>query len=244
MRRILHEDLVGLYLYGSLVTGDFDPEISDIDLLAITLCDIDGEEFERLRKMYNDLVADKPRWNNRIEIQYLSADALRTFKTQSSQIAVISPGEPFNMKEAGIDWLMNWYLVRKHGRVLFGPDPQTLIPPISREEFLQASRENAHYWVQWAERPRDRKGQSYAILTLCRALFTVHQAEQASKRQAALWVQRRFPQWTSLIQNALVWRKTTLDAPLENGTSQSDTVQFIHFAVDRIELICARNDGN
>jgi predicted nucleotidyltransferase len=34
LQTILGKKLVGLYLYGSLVTGDFDHECSDIDLLA------------------------------------------------------------------------------------------------------------------------------------------------------------------------------------------------------------------
>lgn len=34
LQRILGAKLVGLYLNGSLVIGDFDPEISDIDLVV------------------------------------------------------------------------------------------------------------------------------------------------------------------------------------------------------------------
>ncbi|GAC1422991.1 MAG: hypothetical protein NVS4B1_20310 [Ktedonobacteraceae bacterium] len=37
MQSILSEKLVGVYLYGSLVTGDFDAETSDIDLLNYAL---------------------------------------------------------------------------------------------------------------------------------------------------------------------------------------------------------------
>ena len=48
MQRILAKNLIGSYLYGSLVTGDFDLEVSDIDLLAATSFDIDDKEFERL----------------------------------------------------------------------------------------------------------------------------------------------------------------------------------------------------
>lgn len=130
IQRILDNNLIGLYLYGSLVTGDFDLEISDIDMLAVTLCDIDSQQFEQLRNMHNEVSTEYPKWDGRIEIQYLSANALQTFKTHQSQIAVISPGEPFNIKDAGIDWLINWYIVRQQGMVLFGPNPQTVIPPI------------------------------------------------------------------------------------------------------------------
>jgi predicted nucleotidyltransferase len=68
MQRILDKNLIGLYLYGSLVTGDFDLEISDIDLLAVTSFDIDNKEFEQLRNIHNDLIANNPKWDDRIEL--------------------------------------------------------------------------------------------------------------------------------------------------------------------------------
>lgn len=35
IRSVLGINLVGVYLYGSLPSGDFDPDVSDIDLLAV-----------------------------------------------------------------------------------------------------------------------------------------------------------------------------------------------------------------
>jgi predicted nucleotidyltransferase len=237
IQRILDKNFIGLYLYGSLVTGDFDPEISDIDLLAVTSFDIDDQEFEQLRNMHNALMIENPEWEGRIEVQYIAVNALQTFKTQKSQIAVISPGEPFNVKDAGIDWLINWYIVREHGKVLLGPNPQTVIPPISKEEFIQSSREHARYWAEWANQPRDQRGQSYAILTMCRVLYASQWGEQASKSQAALWTQEQFPQWASLIQKALVWRKASNDELVGHEATFPETARFIHFVADQIVCV-------
>ena len=121
MRHIFQEKLVGLYLYGSLTTGDFDPESSDIDLLAATSSDVSDTEFDALRAMHLGFAQDNPVWDDRIDVQYLSVAALRTFRTQRSPIAIISTGEPFHMTEAGREWLLNWYVVRKEGVALFGP---------------------------------------------------------------------------------------------------------------------------
>ena len=134
----LGTELIGLYLYGSLVTGDFDATSSDIDLLAATASDIDQEEFEALHTMQHDFVLKNKEWEGRIEIAYLSITALRTFKSHTSKIAIISPGESFHIKEVGIDWLMNWYVVREKGVTLLGPSPTTLIEPISKEEYIHA----------------------------------------------------------------------------------------------------------
>src|SRR5947209_8699198 len=87
IRQTLGNKLVGLYLYGSLVTGDFDRAVSDIDLLAVTATVLESDEFDPLDKMHRDFVAAYPAWNDRIEIAYVSSDALRTFKFQTSEIA-------------------------------------------------------------------------------------------------------------------------------------------------------------
>ena len=47
IRRSSNDSLVGLYVYGSLVTGDFDKDRSDIDLLAVVDSDVDGDTFDR-----------------------------------------------------------------------------------------------------------------------------------------------------------------------------------------------------
>jgi len=234
MQRILGKKLVGLYLYGSLVTGDFDREISDIDLLAILSSDINDQEFAQLQQMHNDFVAKNQQWDDRIEIAYLSIAALKTFRSQASKIAIISPGEPFHIKEAGKDWLINWWVVREKGVALFGPAPTTLIDPISKQEFLQAVQEQAQAWGEWVDHMQTRPSQAYAILTLCRALYAHKNGEQVSKKQAALWVQARFPQWASLIQNALMWRIGWRDQVEDHQATFPITLRFVQFAIEQI----------
>src|SRR5207302_1851908 len=155
-----------LYLYGSLVTGDFD-DISDVDLLAATAVDIDEIEFDALDRMQNALVLKYPQWENRLEIAYLSLRALKTFRTENSPLGIISPGEPFHIIQAGVDWLMNWYMVREKGVALFGPLPEAIIEPISKDEFIQAVKDHARAWREYFEEVRSRPGQAYAILTMC-----------------------------------------------------------------------------
>ena len=76
IRRSLDDSLVGLYVYGSLVTGDFD----------------------RLDEMHERFIVDHPAWEDRVEVAYVSVSALSGFKTETSDIAVVSPGEPFHVK--------------------------------------------------------------------------------------------------------------------------------------------------
>ena len=233
MRRILRERLVGVYLYGSLTMGDFDLDISDIDLLAATLSPVDETEFEALQEMHRDLASDNKEWDDRIEVAYLSVSALKTFRVHSSSMAVISPGEPFHAKEAGKEWLQNWYLVQESGVALFGPPAKTIIPPITQDEFVEAV---GNYAAELGQRTigRERKGQAYVILAMCRALYTHRNGESTSKKQAAVWAQEEMPQWSRLIQSALEWREAWREENVDHTTTYAEAVRFVNFMRDEI----------
>ena len=230
MQSILGEKLVAVYLYGSLVTGDFDTETSDIDLLTATKSDIDDKEFDALHTMHTDFASKHKEWEGRIEVAYLSVTALKTYKTQSSKIAVISPGEPFHIKDAGIDWLINWYTVREKGITLFGPPPETLIAPIAKEEYIHAAREHAQKRREWMLHiSKGRPSQAYAILTMCRAMYTLEKGEITSKKQAARWAEKEFPAWSPLIQNALLWRQAWRDENVNSDATLLEVLRFTPF---------------
>lgn len=235
MREILGQKLVGLYLFGSLAAGDFDYEISDIDLLAATATLIDENEFGWLEKLHYELVAKNPQWENRLEIAYVSLDALRTFKTQTSQSAIISPGEPFHFKESGKHWLIDWYTVRQNGITLFGPPPETIIAPVSKEEFREGVKQQALEWRDYVKHAvHSRPYQAYVILTICRAFYAFKNGEQVSKKRAALLAQEQFPQWSSLIENAIGWRQLFREKNVNHEAAFPETKKFVHFIIDRI----------
>jgi predicted nucleotidyltransferase len=234
MREILGDRLVGLYLYGSLVSGDFDPHISDIDLLAATATDLTEDEFARLHKMHDDFAAKHPEWYDRVEVAYLSVRGLKTFREERSPISVISPGEPFNLKDAGADWLVNWWVVRENGVALYGPPASEVIAPIASGEFFQVVQDHARHWPTWVHDLRHPKAQAYAILTMCRAQYAIEHGEQPSKQQAAAWAQARWPEWAALIEQALVWRVAP-EAVLPDGEeSFAETEAFVTFVAAEI----------
>lgn len=242
IQKVLGERLVGLYLYGSLVAGDFDYEISDVDLLAATETLIDENEFAALERMHDEIVSENPFWRDRIEIQYASLEALKTFKTEKSTIANISPGEPFHFLEAGRDWLLNWYFVRENGITLFGAESLAIIAPISRQEFLEAVREQAEERAANVDKARgSRPYQAYLIMTVCRAFYAIERGEQVSKRRAGAFVGEKFPKYSDLIEDAFRWRAGHRDKNVNHEATFSAAREFILFIVERIRDLNAKN---
>lgn len=232
IRGVLGARLVGVYLYGSAVAGSFDAGVSDVDLLAATAGEVDEGELGRLRRMHEGFARDHPGWEDRIEVAYVSVGGLRTFKEGRSWIGIVSPGEPLHRIEVGRDWLMNWYLVREGGRTLFGPPPGEVIAPVTKAEFVASIREHGRAWGGWTARLGGRRSQSYAVLTMCRALYTVRFGEHVAKGEAAAWAQGELPEWAGLIRAALAWRVAAEDGAGE-GT-RGEVVRFVGVVRGRI----------
>src|ERR1700730_543733 len=64
IREALEANLVGLYLSGSLVPGDFDLDVSDIDLVAVTASVLTATELDRLEAMHREFALAEKRCDN------------------------------------------------------------------------------------------------------------------------------------------------------------------------------------
>jgi hypothetical protein len=112
-------------------------------------------------------------------------------------------------------WHVRWVL-RERAITLVGADPETLIPPVSvdalRAEMLTSIEKLKTQFVAEIGQPRayfnTRFGQSFAVLTCCRALYTFQSGAVQSKFSSAQWAERRVKaEWHELIQRACDERK-------------------------------------
>jgi predicted nucleotidyltransferase len=238
LRMILGEKLVGLYLFGSLAGGYFEYKSSDIDLIAALATDLNEEEFERLKVMHRDIAKQERNWEDRIETGYITVENLK--KSQSpNTMAVISPGKPFLMQEASADWIINRSVLYEMGIALYGPSAKAIATPIAREELMRAIQEIVREWrelIMHTDLIRRREEQAYAILTMCRILYRVrHDGKGASKKESAQWAEEEMPEWSSLIQNALVWRENWRDKQVDHDGTLEKTLRFIHLVLGQCE---------
>ena len=233
IQAILGSQLIGFYLVGSLVTGDFDPLSSDVDLIALTATDLNAAEVSRLEALHLSLIHDDPRLDNRIEVLYTPLGRLNGAQ-QDYNVAEISPGEPFHVKEIHHDqWTINWYVLREKGVVLFGPDPHALVDPIPHEKIVRVVQDLSRETPNWFE-PAHLGGQGYVILTLCRGLRLVRTGDFVSKKQAALWSAAQFPEWRDLILKTLVWRVVGHDDSADPAVIYPAARRLVTFLVDQI----------
>jgi hypothetical protein len=136
VREALGEQLVGLYLYGSLSSSDFDPASSDIDFLAVTHGAIaeDDALFEQLRAMHARIAASGLPFADKLEGSYIPRAAWRRYDPAHAWHPTIGHDWPFQIAFHDANWVIERAIVRECGAVLHGPPPAMLIDPVSPEQ--------------------------------------------------------------------------------------------------------------
>jgi len=200
---ILRSNLVGVYLYGSLTQGTFDPTRSDIDCLVVVHRDLTPA---RLRKLRGWLAraARTNSWILRVQMQLLRRGRLLRPDTRGYLYQFGA------LKRSGSDRNpIVWANVLATGVTLAGPAPETFLPRITSEMLFEALvREVGYLRAEITDPASEWRGRTfyraYAVLTLCRILYSHRKGAVVSKPRAARWALRALPTpWHSLIRDAV-----------------------------------------
>lgn len=207
----LENNLEGIYVKGSLALGDFNSETSDVDLLVVTKRDVSEMQFARLDALHRQIQSLPNRYRNDLEVAYIPAAFLNNF-VPGQLHASIERGEQLKRKLLGSNWILDFWIVREHGWVLFGPNPKTFIDPIDSAQMRQAVREVMPLWLEWVATPHDPGWYTwmgtlrFAVETMCRAMYTFETGQMCSKPVAVRWALVNLPEtWQILIQESQGW---------------------------------------
>jgi hypothetical protein len=232
LQRLLGKKIVGLYLSGSLAYGDFARERSDIDLQAVVRSPLTEDELRAVEQLHQEIERTCPEWAERIECSYVPLELMRELTPPATSRPWWGFGNLYADAPAGNEWIINHYLLSKHGIALEGPDFNQLIPPIDIRSVRQASARDL--FQEWVPKIVDSAWlsnshyQSYLVLNLCRILHTVIHGHPGSKTVAAQWAKATYPLWKSLIEEAERWRYG------DAMKREDDAVAFLRFAVERV----------
>jgi len=236
VKSILGNQFVGAYLYGSLSSGDFNPEISDVDFLVVTTDHLTKETITELESMHQHIWASGHPRARRLEGAYIPRNDIRRHDPNHAPTPTVNEGK-FYLDRHGSDWIIQRYVVREFGLTLEGPDPKTLIDFVSPDEIRQAVLAILHeWWFPMLEDPSWlRKHESnyhgYAVTTMCRALHALKHGTIVSKPVAVQWAMEALDKrWHPLIEQAVVSQQYE-----KCGDILADTLEFIQFTKSTLD---------
>ncbi len=237
VREILRDRVVGIYLAGSLATGEFD-QSSDIDALVVTTGALPAETVAALAAMHERFSAGAAQWGKwgwELEVSYVPKDAVRRYDPANDMHPYIDRGGRLRMERHGREWDIHRHVIREWGIVVEGPSPLSLIDPVGPNDVRQAVLVAiSEWWPRFLQKPSElhpRGYRSYMVLTGCRMLYTLEFGTVVSKPAATRWAQETLgPRWSALIAWAVTARHGPYTDELDN---LSEALDFIRFVIER-----------
>jgi hypothetical protein len=180
-----------------------------------------------LEAMHAGLASAVGKWATKLEGSYIPRHALRRYDHEDAPRPQLNEGRFYVARHCS-DWIIQRHIIREQGVALAGPPPSTLIDPVSPDDLRGAVRGILREWwepmlldPEWLRADLYR---AYAVLTMCRALYTLRHGRVASKPVSAAWARRELgARWAELIERASAWRH---DAPAGDLSGAADFVRF------------------
>jgi hypothetical protein len=240
VQAVLGSHFVGMYLYGSLALGGFDPSTSDIDFIVVTDKELPDSIVDALEGMHARFAVGGSPWSARIEAAYIPRDAVHIDVSATERYPQIERERPFGRYPVESGWVIQLYTLREHGVVIAGPDPRNLVAPIAANEVRRVSAAHAVIWAEqarheaaWLDWARQREAHAFVVLTLCRMLYSLETGRVASKPRAARWVVETMgSRWSELTDGALARRGKT-EAVVDRAVQEM--VAFVEYVARRYE---------
>lgn len=237
-KAILSGQFVGMYLFGSLANGGFDQN-SDIDILIVVEEELSQDSFSALYAMHEKIAKVDSPWAYQLEVSYIPKEALRRFDPSNNLHPHLDRdrGERLHIASHDSDWVIQRHILRERGLIVAGPDPKTLIDPVSPQDLKRAVSDIMNTWIKgFLDDPRilgNRGYQAYTVLTLCRILHTYEHGTIVSKPVAAEWAKRALPpEWSPLVERAWLGRR---NPGVESDPKDLNrTLDFIRYTLKRL----------
>jgi hypothetical protein len=230
LQAVLRDHFIGLYLGGSLALGDFNPHRSDIDFVAVTVDELPPQMIVALEEMHTRLWATAATWARKLDGSYVPQQVFRHWTADHAPCPFVE-GDSFTVTRQG-SAVIQRHIIYQHGVVVAGPSPHMLLDSVDADELRRALRDMLEKWWRpllddpdWVQQCQK---QPFAILSMCRTLYTLEHGVVVSKPVAARWCHQAIgKQWGALIDWALAWPHDT------EASHLAATLSLIQYTLDR-----------
>ena len=206
---VLGDRLLGLYLCGSAVQGDFAAARSDIDLLGVVDGELDETTCGQLASGLSESALAVPAQG--LEVVLFPAEAAQAPALDFPFAFALStgPGTDSACEPPGIanDMLIDVALCRDAGVTLVGKAPAEAFGPVPLPMLRAALIEELRWHIREVQRRCDDKTLVNAILNAARSLHAAETGRILSKSEGGHWWLRRHPQ-DALVAQALEFRRS------------------------------------
>lgn len=202
-KEALGNNLVGIYLHGSLAMGCFNPESSDIDILIVIKQILSKDKKQELANLILDFI-DRPPANG-IEVSVVTLESMQHFQYPTPFELHYSHMYKNEFKNGKIefssiqtdpDLAAHIVVVRERGVVLYGKPIADVFSPVPNKYYLHSTIDDVETGLK-----KIKNGQYddqhaipvYEVLNACRTLAFIDDSVIRSKREGGEWGMNHLP---------------------------------------------------
>lgn len=224
----LGSNLLSVVLHGSLCTGDFDLQSSDLDLLVITEAALTSTDFFVVSHLHNSLKRHHPKWANRLEISYITKDELYKLAPPIEPRIYLNGGIT-SQDTYGAEWYFEKHTLHNSGLSIYGEALSKEDLSVTKTKLrISAFQILMEWWKPIIERGMHHLSDeyvAYGVLSMCRIIMTIEAGKMGSKIEAAEYVLVNQPsQFSEAIENVMKHRE-------HNGFNREMCIEFIKSTV-------------
>ncbi|OGO78113.1 MAG: hypothetical protein A2Y23_07935 [Clostridiales bacterium GWB2_37_7] len=251
IRLVLKSSVIGIYLTGSAVLGDWHYGKSDIDFTVVVNNSISKENVALLGKQIKPL--EFKCQNVKLEIQYIPILILGKCKEE------VEPILAYHDKKHSMSYFnfspVTWYSLKKYGIVIWGKPVDELNLKTTEDELSSYVYENINtYWTTWvtsASKVFSVKGigsftdwaVEWCVCGISRMYYTLHEKDITSKRGAVEYMMDKVPQeYQQILKEAqsirLGNRKKFYSSRVDR---RKDIIKFMNYVIELCQ--CYKQEG-
>jgi len=238
---ILKDNLVGIYLHGSIAFNCFNPEKSDIDFIVVVKDKLSNEIQHRLINVLlemNDIVPKKGfemsvvLKRHCLNFEYPTPYELH-FSNDWAKNYLENPDSVCNQKfETDPDLAAHFTIINHCGQVLCGMPINEVFGEVKKEYYVDSI-----YTDIINAKDEILSSSTYIILNLCRVLGYLKDDKILSKEQGGLWgLENLKVKYKNVIQNALDNYINNIDM----SVNDKEKLGFAEYMIKNIELYLKR----
>ena len=241
IRRVFNDELIGIYLTGSVALGSYHDGKSDVDFTVLVESPLSDEYFKPLTDVHEELALVFPRV--KFEGHYVSKDDLGRQPEEIEPVFAIHDNK-LSRSHHDIN-TVTWFTLKKHGITVWGFPSNELDLSISSEELSAYVIGNVNsYWAKWLSdtkapfsvkwfAARQSGAVEWGIMGICRMFYTLSEHDVLSKDNAARYALTRVPdRYKRILKEAISIRtgqgERQYDSPL---VRMSDMIEFMEYMI-------------
>jgi hypothetical protein len=231
--------VVGLYVVGSIALGDYDPERSDIDVVAVVATPPDAGQRALLAEVHRVVAT-------RIDGPYVPIDLLALGPDDVGDVAYHVDGR-FELGACHEVSPVTWATLADHAITARGETPSVLGVHVDEAAVRAFSAANLRdYWDGWArtmralvdgtddDDPIEARLLEWGVLGVARVHAAATTGKVRSKSAGGAYARDAFPDWADVIDLALESRA---------GARREVTIAQLRRACDFVTMACAEFVG-